>query len=272
MNCKTCGAPLEEGAKECKNCGTTLLEMGIIPKPEEKVGLKKDGQEMTDFEKRAAQFGGVQVKERKASAFATVDPKMLSLVILMVIVVVFFSVKAIFDQKKVTVNMDGFKVTLPASMREIDDDSFEVRKSEKSKSYSNTTLDFAYVKYNAATLIPGLNDVPEDSDIEGLTEYFEAQNKLLSLERDFVAELDEIYKNEFDDYERVSMKEGKLNFVFANTNGVKKYAEIRIVVVDQTVYQFCVICTESDKDRMSKKFNQIFDSIDMKKVDSSSEE
>lgn len=271
MNCKTCGAPLEEGAKACRNCGTTLVEMGLAPVPSKKAAVQKEESGKTDFEKRAEQFGGVQVKERKASSMSNVDPKVLSIVLLMTILVVFLVVKAIFDQKTMTLNLEGFEVTLPASMRSVDDDSFEIRTSMGVNSFSNNMMEFSCVRYSAANMIPGLLDKPDDNDFEQITAYYEAQNQLVTLDDDFAALLDEEFTQGLDGYKRIRLENGHLDFTYKDNSGVENYVEMRIVVKDLVIYQFSVLCSKTGKDKLSKQFNTIFNSIEMEQKSSSSD-
>ena len=157
--------------------------------------------------------------------------------------------------------MDGFKVTLPSSMRSVEDHSFEVHRSKKCKSYSNSVMEFTYVKYEASTMLPALAAEPENNDIEGLSEYYSAKNELSALDETFVDELDEIFSGSLKEYKVISKSKGKLIFTYNDNAMVDNYVEMHIVVDDETVYQFSMLCSEEQKKKYSKTFDEVFRSI-----------
>lgn len=264
MNCKTCGKPLEEGAISCRNCGTTLSEMGILPEKPQKVELSKEDDAKSEFQKNADRFGGIEVKERRASLMAGVDTKFLSMGLVLVMLIIFCIAKVVFDHKTTTISLDDVKVTLPSSMRSVDDYSFEVYQSKMCRSFSNSDLEFTCIKYDAKALIPGLSNIPDDNDIEGLTSYYGALSKLGNMEKDFAEELDEIFAEDLNNYECLELKKGKLDFTYSDDAMVGNYVAMRIMVKDQSIYQISLLCSEDSKDRLSKKFDDILKSLEIK--------
>ena len=235
MVCKTCGAVINDSDTVCKNCGDTIR---VVDK---KVNLDKEMSAQDRFRQNAEQFGGIIVKERRAKAFSGMNPKTISYILialaLLIITLVFF----VYDRKRTTINVDGFEVTLPASMREVDDFSFEVMSSEKCRSFANTELEFTYVIYDVKNLIPELGDSPGSNDLDGLMEYYEGKDKLVTLKKDFAG------------------------FTYSDTAMTNNYVEMRIEVVDEKLYQFSVLYSSNRRDKLQKKLDEIYKSLKIDK-------
>ena len=268
MNCKVCGNPLAEDEKFCNNCGTPVAVKRAVKAPADsekkaapKVALEKDDKD--DFHRRADRFGSLVVKERKSSLLAGVDFKYLSYALIIGILIIFLIVVAIYERKRTTAQMDGFKVTLPSSMRSVDDHSFEVHNSMKCKAYSNSVMEFTYIKYDASTMLPALATEPEDNDIDGLNEYYAAKNELSKLDETFIDELDEIFAENLKEYKVVSKSRGKLIFTYNDNVMVDNYVEMHVLVDDETVYQFSMLCSDEQRKKHSKTFDEVFKSIKM---------
>ena len=260
MNCKTCGTPIEEGANACRNCGTTLAEMGIFPT---KVKLKKD--DRSEFQKRAAQFGTLEVKEKKASLLAGIDMKYLSMGLIAVLFVIFMVVFEVYEHKTTRISLEGFDITLPASMRSVDDRSFETQRSKYCKSFSNSKMEFTCVKYDAKSMIPDLGSEPENSDIDGMKAYYEAQSQLEELDATFIDELDDAFAKDLKEYKLIKKEKGRITFTYNDNAMVDNYVDMRLVVEGESLYQFDLLCSEEQKNKMSKDFDKIFKSIEMQK-------
>lgn len=260
MVCKTCGAVINDGDTICKNCGDTIRVVD-----DKKVSLGKEMSPQEKFRQQAEQFGGITVKERRASAFAGRDPKMMSFgliaLMLLAVTIVFF----VYDRKRTDIKLDGFEVTLPASMREVDDFSFEVMRSEKCRSFANTEMEFTYVKYDAKTIIPELGVTPSNDDVDALLEYNEGKDKLVTLKKDFTDELDETFSDQLKDYKLIESKSGLLKFTYNDTAMTNNYVEMHIEVVDETVYQFSVLCSNNRLDKIGKKIDEVYKSLKIDK-------
>lgn len=259
MVCKTCGAVINDSDTVCKNCGDTIR---VVDK---KVNLDKEMSAQDRFRQNAEQFGGIIVKERRAKAFSGMNPKTISYILialaLLIITLVFF----VYDRKRTTINVDGFEVTLPASMREVDDFSFEVMSSEKCRSFANTELEFTYVIYDVKNLIPELGDSPGSNDLDGLMEYYEGKDKLVTLKKDFAGELDETFSEQLKDYELIDNNNGVLKFTYSDTAMTNNYVEMHIEVVDEKLYQFSVLYSSNRRDKLQKKLDEIYKSLKIDK-------
>ena len=260
MICKTCKTPLAEGANACPNCGTTLAEMGVVL-PKARLSKNDD---KADFQSKAAKFGGIEVKERKASMLAGIDMKLLSLGMLAVLIVIFIVLKVVYDHKMVTAKFSEFEVSLPASMRSVDDHSFEVTASNICKAYSDSSMEFTYVQYDATTFIPELTLNPGIDDIEGMKSYYAAQERLRVFDKEFPDKLDETFEEDLKDYKVISKNKNELAFTYKEKNGVTNFVEMHIEVVDEKVYQFSVMCADDLETKYRKKIDTIFDSIKFK--------
>ncbi|MBR0530811.1 MAG: hypothetical protein IJJ76_13735 [Ruminococcus sp.] len=258
MVCKTCGKPVETGEKMCRNCGT-LTEFGLET---QKVELKKHDPK-NDFRERAAQFGEVTVRERKASALASLDPKTAVIILLCALLVIFFSVVFYYEKKTVRAEMNGYDITLPFSMREVKDKSFEIMNSTSCKSYANNKMEFTCIQYDAETLIPDLAMNPSNDDIEGLNAYYSAKSKLEMLDIDFAKQLDRTFSENLKKYKRSKLQNGVLEFTYNDNAMVDNYVAVHVVVKDNTVYQFSLLCSSDQKSKLDKQFKDIFKSIEM---------
>ncbi|MBP1532969.1 MAG: zinc ribbon domain-containing protein [Ruminococcus sp.] len=260
MVCKTCGAQMQEGDKFCGNCGATLAEMGIVPKQKEKQGSKEDA-DKRDFQMRSDYFGGVQVKERKASALASVDFKLVSIIFVLAMFGIFLLVKAYYDSRTTTIGVDDFSVTLPSSMREVNDTSFDVLTTLAHQEFANNRMEFTFAKYDAVEIIPDLGTKAMTNDFRDMEKSVVAKSKLENLERTFTQDLEDTFDECFEDYERVSMDRNQLSFTYHDRGSVDNYVKVMVIVRDHDVYQFTCMCSESDMKKYDKKFNNIFDSI-----------
>ncbi|MBQ8965814.1 hypothetical protein [Ruminococcus sp.] len=257
MICKTCGQELQEGAKACGNCGMTLAEMGIFEK-------KEIPGNISDFEKRAQRFGGVTVKEKKASAFSNVDPKIVSIVLPLIFILIFIVGYVIVSSKKITADMVDYSVVLPATLKKVDDRSFEVMDSFSCESYANNTMEFTCVKYDASELLPDLQLMPTDDDIEAMNRYYSAQNELLTLDDSFTDELDETFAEDLKKYKCIKHEGNQLEFTYSDGAMADNYVWVRVIVKDETIYQFSLLCSEDYKDKYRSKFDEIYRSIQFK--------
>lgn len=260
MVCKTCGAVINEGDSVCRNCGDT-----IRVKENKKVALEKGITPESKFKQQAAQFGGVTVKERRSSALSGVDPKIMSIILISAIFVIFVTVVFIYDHKRTTCRFDGFEVTLPASMRSVNDNSFEVLDSDICKSYANSELEFTYVIYGAETIIPELAEQPQSNDIKALMEYYDGKDKLVTLKKDFTDELDKTFSEQLKDYECIENDNGVLKFTYNDSAMTNNYVEMHIVVVDERVYQFSVLCSDASRGKHEKTIAEIYKSLKLDK-------
>ena len=258
MVCKTCGKPVETGEKMCRNCGT-LTEFGL---ESQMVGLKKP-QQTNDFQQNAARFGEVTVRERKASVFASIDPKIAGIILLISMLVIFFGTFFYYESKNITVEMKGYDITLPASMREVKDRSFEVMDSISCDSYANNRMEFTCIRYDAETIIPDLSLNPSNDDIEGLDAYYTAKSELEMLDLNFPEMLDGIFSEKLKNYERKKLQGRVLEFTYSDKAMVDNFVAVHIEVKDHTVYQFSLLCSNDQKSKLEKKFKDIFKSIEM---------
>ncbi|WP_294489204.1 hypothetical protein [uncultured Ruminococcus sp.] len=256
MICKTCGKPVETGAKMCRNCGT-LTEFGS---ESQRVDLKKHDPK-NDFSARAAKFGDVMVKEKKANILASVDPKIAGIVLLCALLAVFFAVVFYYEHKSNHYKMDGYDVTLPASMKSVKDHSFEIMDSESCKSYANNKMEFTCIQYGTEKLLPDLALRPSNDDIEGMSAYYSAKNKLVELDSDFLQMLDDTFSANLKDYDRTKMENGVLEFTYHDNSMTDNFVAVHVIVNDSTIYQFSLLCSEDQKESCDKKFKEIFRSI-----------
>ena len=261
MICKTCGKVIEEGADKCLNCGTTLEEMGVKPV---KVELGKD-KPNDDFQKKAQQFGGVIVKEKKASSLASVDPKKMSIVIILSMMVIFICVWQVFEHKVSRYDGDGYSVTLPASMKEKKDHSFDYITPELSESFSNSTMEFSFIRYKASNFLPELNTNPTNDDIEGMSAYYAAETELLEFDSEFIDMLDENFAEKLKEYKCIEKTDDRLRFTYSEGMVADNYVDMRVKIVDKDIYQYSLMCSDEMKDRNSKKFEDIFNSLSIKR-------
>ncbi|MBO4866192.1 MAG: zinc ribbon domain-containing protein [Ruminococcus sp.] len=260
MVCKTCGAVINDGDKICNNCGDT-----IRVDVDNKVSLNKGITPQDQFRQKAEQFGGITVKERRGTIFASIDPKMISCILIALALAIFTLVFFIYDRKRTTIKVDGFEATLPASMREVDDFTFEVLRSEKCRSFANTDIEFTYVIYDVTTLIPELGMTPASNDVDALMEYYDGKDKLVTLKTDFADGLDETFTEQLKDYELIENKNGVLKFTYNDTAMTNNYVEMHIEVVDEKVYQFSVLCSSERKDKMKNQMDDIYNSLKIDK-------
>ena len=260
MVCKTCGAVISDSDTICKNCGDTI-RVAV----DNKVSLNKGITPQDQFRQKAEQFGGITVKEKRGTIFAGVDPKMISYILIAITLLIFTLVFFIYDRKRTTINVDGFEVTLPASMRDVDDFTFEVLKSEKCRSFANTDVEFTYVIYDVTTLIPELGMTPASNDVDALMEYYDGKDKLVTLKKDFADGLDETFAEQLKDYELIENKNGVLKFTYDDTAMTNNYVEMRIEVVDEKVYQFSVLCSSNRRDKLNNQMDEIYKSLKIDK-------
>lgn len=262
MNCKICGAPMQENAKTCRNCGSTLTEMGIAP-PKAPAPVMKGNAGEEKFEKRAEYFGGVEVKERKANALAKMDMKLLSIILILMIFVIFILVRAYFETRTNTISVDDFTVTLPSSMRPVEDTSFDVRETMAHQEFANSRMEFTFAKYDANKIIPDLDsdDTALTNDYREIEKSVTAKSKLRNLDYTFIQELDDTFGRSFDDYKRISIDENRLDFTYHDQGSVDNYVEVMVIVKDTQVYQFTCMCTDTEQKKYDKKFDTIFSSI-----------
>lgn len=259
MICKTCGAVVNDGDKICTNCGDTLKV------DDSKVSLNKGISPQDQFRQQAQRFGEITVRERRASLFSGVDPKMMSFALVALMLLIITMVFFVYDRKRADLKMDGFEVTLPVSMREVEDNTFEVMRSENCRSFANTEVEFTYVIYDAKTIIPELGTIPSNNDVDGLMMYNEAKDKLVTLKKDFTNELDYTFSEQLKDYELIENKSGLLKFTYNDTAMTNNYVEMHIEVVDETVYQFSVLCSSNRRDKLEKKMDEIYKSLKINK-------
>ena len=260
MVCKTCGAIINDGDTICKNCGDIVRVAA-----DKKVSLGKDSSADNGFSRQAEKFGGVIVKERRSRLLSGVDPKMMSIVLVALIFAAFVLVFFVYDRKRTTVKLKGFEVTLPASMRLVDDQSFEVMDSDECKSYANTELEFTYVIYDVETIIPELSNQPATNNVDALMEYYEGKDKLATLESDFTDELNEAFSDQLKDYDLVEKDRGLLKFRYKDTTMTENYVEMHIEVVGEKVYQFSVLCSDGRREKLDKTFSEIYKSLKLDK-------
>ncbi|SFC61066.1 hypothetical protein [Ruminococcus albus] len=260
MVCKTCGAVINDSDTICKNCGDT-----IRVDVDNKVNLAKGISPEEKFRQQAAQFGGITVKEKRGTIFAGMDPKMISYILIAITLLIFTLVFFIYDRKRTTINVDGFEVTLPVSMRDVDDFSFEVMKSEKCRSFANTEMEFTYVIYDVTTVIPELSIQPAANDVDALMEYYEGKDKLVTLKTDFTNELNETFSDQLKDYDLIENESGLLRFTYKDTAMTNNYVEMHIEIVDDKVYQFSLLCSDDRRDKVGKTIDEVYKSLKIDK-------
>lgn len=246
---------MKDEDKFCANCGSTLVEMG-------EKSPKMQQEQKTQFEKRAEYFGGVQVKERKANVFANMDMKLLSIIMALAMFAIFLLVRAYFETRTNTIGVDDFAVTLPSSMREVDDVSFQVLPAISHQEFANSRMEFTFTKYDAVTIIPDLASGALTNDYREMEKSVTAKSKLGMLERTFITDLDESFSESFDDYKCLSQQNNRLSFTYHDKASVDNYVEVMLIVKDQELYQFTCMCSETDMKKYDKKFDTIFSSID----------
>lgn len=259
MNCKTCGKPIETGALRCRNCGMSVADM----EQSSGVDLTK-GNTQNTFAEKAAEFGGVVVKEKKAKQFSAIDPKLASLIIAFSMSVIFITIWQIYERKMTILKTSDFEISLPASMRGVDDKSFEYTESDICKSYANNTMEFTYIIYDPTEFFPDLELDPAYDDIDGMNRYFAAENSLINFDEEFVDKLDSNFEDKLKNYKCLENKKGLLRFTYSDGAMVDNYVEMRVKVVDKKIYQFSLLCSEEQKDKYDKKFDEIYSSLKMK--------
>lgn len=261
MKCTVCGNEFDDGMAMCPKCGTRKIEMGV----------RKDKEENSAEEKKGIDYGyGTQkmdinqlvIKERKASALAGVDTKKMAIIALAVIVIGILLTMTIVDNVlKKTVDAGKYTVTIPASMKNLNDSFYELVRPESKAAFSNSKLELFCYEFDVYKLFPGAQKQPDPSDFEAYAEYLEERDKAESADREILKELSEQMSYDVKDFEQVSFVLNNLEFTYRDDSFGSNYVKVMTKLNGDRVYMFVCLCSENDAQRLEKDIDKILGSV-----------
>lgn len=272
MRCNVCGNELDDSMDFCPKCGTRKpvfakrvqeAASAEAAKDEGKPGTAASQQRRTAAQRtESASIDSIVVKNRKTSAIAGVDAKKITIYVVGFIVLAIFIVITLIDHVfKKKVDVGAYTLSVPASMKQINDEFYQIYKPDRSIALSNNRLILYCEEYDIYSIYPGAMNAPDPSEFEAYASYLVERDKANEADLQLLKDLDAMMPVDLKGYNKDHLTLNELEFTYEDQNFGKNYVQMMTKKKDNKVYLFTILCSGDKSESMQKDIRKIFSSI-----------